>query len=262
MAPGRHLPRPALVAMLVAVIGLVAAVLVVARDAGDSSTPAGATAPPRDDRGDRGDRTDQTAGTTSTTAAPRDGEVEVLGTGFSTYAGLDGRVGSYGLLLRNPGAQPLADVQVTVAAQDAAGGALHQSTETVSVIWPGATVGLGAEVPGPLPSDITALAVEVSVGPRRPTGVSSGSVSVSDVSVSSDEFGMYTRFAASSTYPLGLGAPRAHAVYLDQAGNIVGGSTATLDPIPAQGSVSGLVSSFTVVPGVARADVFVDPGPV
>ena len=80
------------------------------------------------------------------------------------------------------------------------------------------------------------------------------------MSTSSDEFGVYTTFVVSSSYAVEFELSHAYAVYRDAEGQIVGGANGLIDLIPRRGRANGEVTAFEVVPNVARAEVYVEPG--
>jgi hypothetical protein len=119
-------------------------------------------------------------------------------------------------------------------------------------------MGLGAEISDPLPNGIGRL--DIRTEGREGEPVPGGAFTVADVSTSSDEFGVYTTFVVSSTYAVDFELTPAYAVYRDAAGRIVGGASGLIDLIPPRGRANGEVTAFAVVPNVARAEVYVDPG--
>ena len=64
----------------------------------------------------------------------------------------------------------------------------------------------------------------------------------------------------SSSYAVEFELSYAYAVYRDAVGKIVGGANGLVDLIPPGGRSTGEVTAFEVVPNVAQAEVYVDPG--
>lgn len=199
-------------------------------------------------------------GSRSTAPQPRTETIEgieVVGRGFSAAEGIAARVGSYGVVLENTAEAPAAFLTVDVAVRDATGAVVASDTHRVTVVHAGSRFGVGAQVTGPMPRDIQAIDVRVeAVGGPLPEGA----VSATDVATSSDEFGTYTSFVASSTYDEELPEPRVHVVYRNARGAIVGGHNAPIDAIAPQGRIRSEVTSYDRIPRVNRAVVYIDPG--
>jgi hypothetical protein len=232
-------------------------------DDGDGADPSpGTDAPPAVSEPDGGTTatTDVPSDTTTTTAGSAetiDG-LAVVESGFSTYEGFDGPAGSYGLILENTSDQPITYFAVEVVVYDTNDTVVGSYAHDVAVVNPGATLGLGAEISDPLPDGIGRLDIRTEEGAGDPAP--RGAFTVADVSTSSDEFGVYTTFVVSSSYDVEFELSYAYAVYRDTEGRIIGGANGLIDLIPPRGRASGEVTAFEVVPNVARADVYVDPG--
>ena len=239
--------------------------VIVARFGGDDGNAAdpspGSDAPPAvSEPGDgttTSDASDATNSTTAGTAEPIDG-LAVVDSGFSTYEGFDGPAGSYGLIVENTSDQPITDFTVQVVVYDTDDTVVGSYDHTVAVVNPGARLGLGAEISDPLPNGIGRLDVRTERAEGDP--VPRGAFTVADVSTSSDEFGVYTTFVVSSSYDVEFELSHAYAVYRDAEGQIVGGANGLIDLIPRRGRANGEVTAFEVVPNVARAEVYVEPG--
>ena len=243
----------------------VAVGVIVARlggDDGDTADSSGTDAPPA--------VSDRDEGTTATTGAPRGTTTATAGTaetiaglalvdsGFSTYEGFDGPAGSYGLILENTSDQPITYFAVQVVVYDTDETVVGRYDHDVAVVNPGARLGLGAEISDPVPNGIGRLDIRTEEGDGDPAP--GGAFTVADVSTSSDEFGVYTTFVVSSSYDVEFELSYVYAVYRDAAGRIIGGANGLVDLIPPRGRASGEVTAFEVVPNVARADVYIDPG--
>ena len=230
-------------------------------DDGDAAEPSpGTDAPPAVSEPDSGTTAaGESNGTTSTTAGtePIEG-LAVADSGFSTYEGFDGPAGSYGLILENTSDRPINHLAVQVVVYDTNDTVVGSYDHTVAAMSPGARLGLGAEISDSLPNGIGRL--DIRTGAREGGPVPNGTFTVADVSTSSDEFGVYTTFVVSSTYAVEFELTPAYAVYRDAAGRIVGGASGLIDLIPPRGRANGEVTAFAVVPNVARAEVYVDPG--
>jgi hypothetical protein len=261
-APRRVNRAPVIVAAGL-LLTAVAIGIIVARfgdDDGDAEPSPTTDAPPavsEPDGGTTGPR--ESNRTTSSTAltVPVQG-LAVVDSGFSTYEGFDGPAGSYGLILENRSDRPINHLAVRVDVYDETDARVGSYDHAVAVVNPGARLGLGAEISDPLPRGIGRLDIRTEGRVGEP--VPGGAFTVADVSTSSDEFGVYTTFVVSSSYAVEFELTPAYAVYRDAAGRIVGGASGVVDLIPPRGRANGEVTAFAVVPNVARAEVYVDPG--
>jgi hypothetical protein len=262
----RELNRTPVIVAVGLLLTAVAVGVIVARLGGDDGGAAdpspGTGAPPGGSEPDDGrtTTTDAPDGTTTTTAGPAEAVdgLEVVDSGFSTYEGFDGPAGSYGLILENTSDQPITYFAVQVVVYDTNDTVVASYDHDVAVVNPGARLGLGAEVSDPLPNGIGRLDIRTEEGGGDP--VPQGAFTVADVATSSDEFGVYTTFIVSSSYDVEFELSYAYAVYRDAAGQIIGGANGLIDLIPPGGRATGEVTAFAVVPNVARAEVYVDPG--
>jgi hypothetical protein len=231
-------------------------------DGGDTVDPSpGTDAPPAvsepDDATTTPDASNVTTSTTAGTVEPIGG-LAVVDSGFSTYAGFDGPAGSYGVVLENTSDRPITFFTVQVVVYDTNDTVVGSYDHDVAVVNPGARLGLGAEVSDPLPNGIGRLDIRTAEGEGNPAPP--GAFTVADVSTSSDEFGVYTTFVVSSSYDVEFELSYAYAVYRDAAGRIIGGANGLIDLIPPRGRANGEVTAFQVVPNVAQAEVYIDPG--
>jgi hypothetical protein len=259
--PGRRLPTPLIaVGLLLVAAAIGVAVALVAGDDGEADRSSGGDAPPAVSEPRDGPSStaapDRTT-TTTTPAEPVDG-LAVVESGFSAYQGFDGPAGSYGLVLENTTGEPITFFTVRVVVYDTNDTVVGTYAHDVAVVNPGTRLGLGAEIGDPLPHGIGRIDIRAEKGEGGPAP--GGGFTVADVSTSSDEFGVYTTFAVSSSYDMELQQTHAYAVYRNPAGRIVGGANGLIDVIPPRGRVTGEVTAFDVVPNVARADVYVDAG--
>jgi hypothetical protein len=263
--PSREFNRAPVIIAAGLLLTAVAIGVIVARfgdNDGDTASPSpGTDAPPAVSEPDDGtSSTGGTNGTTNTTARA-EGSVDglaVVESGFSTYEGFNGPAGSYGLILENIGDQPITNVTVQVVVYDRNDTVVGTDDHAVAVVSPHAKLGLGAEISDPLPNGIGRIDIRTEGGEGEP--IPSGAFTVADVATSSDEFGVYTTFVVSSSYAIEFELAPAYAVYRDAVGQIVGGASGLIDLIPPQGRANGEVTAFAVVPNVARAEVYVDPG--
>jgi hypothetical protein len=261
--PPRNVSRARVIVaagLLLAAVAIGVIVALFGDDDGDARPSPTTDAPPAVSEPDGGTAaTRESNGTTSTTArtVPVQG-LAVVDSGFSTYEGFDGAAGSYGLILENRSDRPINHLAVQVVVYDRNGTVVGSYDHPVATLNPGARLGLGAEISDPLPNGIGRL--DIRTEGREGEPVPGGAFSVADVSTSSDEFGVYTTFVVSSSYAVEFELAPAYAVYRDAAGRIIGGANGVVDLIPPRGWANGEVTAFAVVPNVARAEVYVDPG--
>ena len=258
----RRIRTPLIIAvgLLLAAAAIGVTVALVAGDDGEADRSSGRDAPPAvSEPGDGPSSAGAPDRTTTTTAPaePIDG-LAVVESGFSAYQGFDGPAGSYGMVLENTTGEPITFFTVRVVVYDTNDTVVGTYGHDVAVVNPGTRLGLGAEIGDPLPHGIGRIDIRAEKGDGG--AAPGGAFTVTDVSTSSDEFGVYTTFAVSSSYDTELQLPHAYAVYRNPAGRIVGGANGTIDVIPPRGRVTGEVTAFDVVPNVARADVYVDAG--
>jgi hypothetical protein len=266
-APQDPAPRKGNRALVIVAAGLlltaVAIGVIVARfgddDGGAEPSPTTDAPPAVSEPDGRTTAARESNGTTSSTGrtVPVQG-LAVVDSGFSTYEGVDGPAGSYGLILENGSDRPINHLAVQVVVYDKNDAVVGSYDHAVAVVNPGARLGLGAEIGEPLPNGIGRL--DIRTEGREGEPVPGGAFTVADVSTSSDEFGVYTTFVVSSSYAVEFELTPAYAVYRDAAGRIVGGASGLVDLIPPRGRANGEVTAFAVVPNVARAEVYVDPG--
>jgi hypothetical protein len=266
-APQDRAPRKGNRALVIVAAGLlltaVAIGVIVARfgddDGGAEPSPTTDAPPAVSEPDGRTTAARESNGTTSSTGrtVPVQG-LAVVDSGFSTYEGVDGPAGSYGLILENGSDRPINHLAVQVFVYDKNDAVVGSYDHAVAVVNPGARLGLGAEIGEPLPNGIGRL--DIRTEGREGEPVPGGAFTVADVSTSSDEFGVYTTFVVSSSYAVEFELTPAYAVYRDAAGRIVGGASGLVDLIPPRGRANGEVTAFAVVPNVARAEVYVDPG--
>jgi hypothetical protein len=264
--PGTQNRTPLFIAMgVVVAIALVALVVVMTSSDDETSDPP--TSTPTDQPG-------QTAGPATTTASPEttaaapsgDAAVAVVESGFSNFMGgfdQDERSVAYGYIVENSGDDVATDITISISAYDAAGNAVASDSHTIHVLRPGEKMGLGDEFFGDtFAADVDRIDVQVS----EPSGLGSeavpaeGTLTAEGITTTADDYSVTTKFTAKSTYPEQLDYPSAYAIYRNAEGNIIGGSTGTVDFIPADGSVAAEVRSWDAIPNIETTEIYLDPG--
>jgi hypothetical protein len=192
--------------------------------------------------------------------------IEVVESGFSNFMGgfdQDERSVTYGFIVENTGDEVATDISISISAYDADGTALASDSKTIYVLRPGEQMGLGDEFFGDtFSAEVDSIDVQVS----EPSNYSiddipdEGTLTAEGITTTADDYSVTTRFTATSTYAQQLDFPSAYAVYRNTDGDIIGGSSGSLDFVAANGSTAGEVSSWDLIPDVATTEVFLDPG--
>jgi len=264
--PGTQNRTPLFIAIgVVVAIALVALVVVLTSSDDEPSDPPTSTPT---------DQPEQTAGPGTTTASPEttaaapsgDAEVAVVESGFSNFMGgfdQDERSVAYGFIVENSGDDVATDITISVSAYDAAGSAVASDSHTIHVLRPGEKLGLGDEFFGDtFAADVDRIDVQVS----EPSGLGSeevpaeGTLTAEGITTTADDYSVTTKFTAKSTYGEQLDYPSAYAIYRNAEGKIIGGSTGTVDFIPANGSVAAEVRSWEAIPNIETTEIYLDPG--
>jgi hypothetical protein len=264
-APGTQNRTPLFVAIgVVVAIALVA--LVVMLTGGDE--PSEPTTSPSTEQPEQTGGPGTTTASPETTAAEPSGEatVAVVESGFSNFMGgfdQDERSVAYGFIVENSGGDVATDITISVSAYDAAGTAVASGSHTIHVLRPGQKLGLGDEFFGDtFAADVDRIDVQVS----EPSGLGSedvptaGELTAEGITTTADDYSVTTKFTAKSSYAEQLDYPSAYAIYRNAEGAIIGGSTGTVDFIPASGSVAAEVRSWEAIPNIATTEIFLDPG--
>jgi hypothetical protein len=192
--------------------------------------------------------------------------VEVVDSGFSNFMGgfdQDERSVTYGFIVENTGDEIATDISISISAYDADGTALASDSKTIYVLRPGEQMGLGDEFFGDtFSTEVDSIDVQVS----EPSNYSvddvpdEGTLTAEGITTTADDYSVTTKFTATSTYGQQLDYPSAYAIYRNTAGDIIGGSSGSLDFVAANGSTAGEVSSWDLIPDVATTEVYLDPG--
>ena len=192
--------------------------------------------------------------------------VEVVETGFSNFMGgydQDERAVTYGFIVENTGDELATDISISISAYDASGTALASDSKTIYVLRPGEKIGIGDEFYGEtFSTEVDSIDVQVS----EPSNYSledvpeEGTLAAEGITTTADDYSVTTKFTAKSTYGEQLDYPSAYAIYRNTAGDIIGGSSGSIDFITANGSTAGEVRSWDVIPDIATTEVYLDPG--
>ena len=192
--------------------------------------------------------------------------VEVVESGFSNFMGgydKDERAVTYGFIVENTGDEIATDISISISAYDASGTALASDSKTIYVLRPGESIGLGDEFFGDsFSTEVDSIDVQVS----EPSNYSvedvpeEGALTAEGITTTADDYSVTTKFTAKSTYGQQLDYPSAYAIYRNAAGDIIGGSSGSIDFITANGSTAGEVRSWELIPDIATTEVYLDPG--
>jgi hypothetical protein len=263
--PGTPNRTPLFVAIGV-VVAIAMVALVVVLTSGDDE-PSEPTTSPSTEQPEQTGGPGTTASPDTTAAEPSgDATVAVVESGFSNFMGgfdQDERSVAYGFIVENSGGDIATDITISVSAYDAAGTAVASGSHTIYVLRPGQKMGVGDEFFGDtFAADVDRIDVQVS----EPSGLGSedvpteGELTAEGITTTADDYSVTTKFTAKSTYAEQLDYPSAYAVYRNAEGAIIGGSTGTVDFIPASGSVAAEVRSWEAIPNIATTEIFLDPG--
>ena len=223
------------------------------------------TAAPTDDTEDTA--TDETVTDTTESQSGSQGaieDIEVTDSGVTNFPDeFDGtNRASYAYVLANNGDEPVANMEVTVTLVDTEGTVLSSDTDSIYLLQPGQSIGLGDTT-----YDEIAEVDSVEVQPAIPSYASEaeqlGEVTVEGINTTADSSGyLTTTFTATSSYEVQLDSPWAYVVYRNADGAIVGGTYSVIDIVQPGGSTSGEVATYTAIPNVdpAQTEVYVDPG--
>jgi hypothetical protein len=272
-APGAGGPnRTALFVTLGVLLAVAAVVLIVALAGGDDDEPQTASNTTEvDDPVTTVEIEDPPATEPVETTAPDDppeaggdiSNLEVVEDGFSTYADtLSGdTTGSYGFLIENTGEQTVVAAEISVTIADEAGTTVKTDSYTVGIIRPGETLGYGDELYGAnLANGIGSLEVQFGEGISSSDAPPEGTLTVSNVNTTNDDYSTTTTFTVASDYADQVDFAEPYAIYRDANENIIGGGTGFMDFIPPGGEQTGEISSFEAIPNIATTEVYVDPG--
>jgi hypothetical protein len=264
--PGTPNRTPLFVAIGV-VVAIAMVALVVVLTSGDDEPSEPTTSPSTEQPEQTGGPGTTTASPDTTAAEPSgDATVAVVESGFSNFMGgfdQDERSVAYGFIVENSGGDIATDITISVSAYDAAGTAVASGSHTIYVLRPGQKMGVGDEFFGDtFAADVDRIDVQVS----EPSGLGSedvpaeGELTAEGITTTADDYSVTTKFTAKSTYAEQLDYPSAYAIYRNAEGAIIGGSTGTVDFIPASGSVAAEVRSWEAIPNIATTEIFLDPG--
>ncbi len=190
-------------------------------------------------------------------ASPVDpGEITVEQQGF-THDADSGNV-SYGIVLHNESDKAAAtDVQLQIAFYDAAGAVMDTTSEAITFVLPGQSAGIGGSTS--LSSEPAEMRVQVDTNWSAWDG-EDGTITFQNVSQTEDDvFGFKTTGEVNNPFNTTLEDVIISAIYLDAAGNVIGGDQTYHDFIPANGTSPFEIDSFTDVPGIASVEIYGHP---
>lgn len=190
--------------------------------------------------------------------------IDVVEQGFTNFpANLEAENHvTYAYILENTTDRPLTELDVTVTLLDANGATVVEDLSSVTVIQPGARLGLGKELYQDS-VEVTDMQVKVETSPLTETTAPEGGIAVEGVTATTGDNQHSTTFTARSSYDIQFASDfSAYAIYRDSGSRILGGSSGGfVDATPAGGTSSGQVTSLEAIPGVdpAQTEVYVDP---
>lgn len=265
--PGAQNRTPLYIAIGVVVAAALIGLIVVL-SGGDEEEPAPST-PSTEEAPTTEVDPSNTGGTSDTTTSDEPSgaaDLEVVESGFSNYMGgydRDEQTAAYGFVVENTGDDVAVDVSVSVSAFDADGTAVASESHTIYVLRPGEKMGIGDEFWG---DDLTAEIADLQVQLSEPSGYGAedvpeeGTLTAEGITTTTDDYGVTTKFTATSTYDQQLDYPSAYAIYRNAGGDIIGGSRGSVDFVAPNGSTAGEVTSWEVIPDIATTEVYLDAG--
>ena len=190
--------------------------------------------------------------------------IEVTDSGVTNFADeFDGtNRASYAYVLTNNGEEPVANMEVTVTLVDTEGTVLSSDTDSIYLLQPGQSIGLGDTTYDEI-AEVDAVEVQPAIPSYASPAEQLGEVTVEGINTTADSSGyLTTTFTATSSYEVQLDSPWAYVVYRNSDGAIVGGTYSVIDIVQPGGTTSGEVASYQAVPNVdpAQTEVYVDPG--
>jgi hypothetical protein len=200
-----------------------------------------------------------------TSAPPADGEITVDESDFSiSFDQLsEADALAYGFLATNTTDQVAIGPTASIAFVDAAGTVVGSHTQTIGVLLPGQTMGLGdsgVEFNG----DVEEMEVTMSEPTSWESPDEYGELTATGLSttINTDWGTPITTFTAESTYEQQIDYPSVYAVYRNSSGDIVGGASTTMTFAQPSGNTAGEVESFYTIDDVDvdRTEVYIDPG--
>ncbi|HKH03680.1 MAG TPA: FxLYD domain-containing protein [Acidimicrobiales bacterium] len=263
---------PLIVALVVVAVLAVVGIGIVATSGGDDdeNDPIArrnidTTAAPTDDTEDTA--TDETVTDTTESQSGSQGaieDIEVTDSGVTNFPDeFDGtNRASYAYVLTNNGDEPVANMEVTVTLVDTEGTVLSSDTDSIYLLQPGQSLGLGDTTYDEI-AEVDSIEVQPAIPSYASEAEQLGEVTVEGINTTADSSGyLTTTFTATSSYEVQLDSPWGYVVYRNADGGIVGGTYSVIDIVQPGGSTSGEVATYTAIPNVdpAQTEVYVDPG--
>lgn len=262
--PGGQNRTPLFIALgvLMAVAAVVVIFAVASGDDDDDPQASPDTTEPEDSPITTRDVDTTEGGPTETTASadpPAEGEITLVESGFSGYHDelSEADETAYAFVVENTSDQVARNVSITIGLLDASGTVLDADTESIYVLMPGQTFGIGD---AGFPPGVTDLDIQISEPSEWADPADFGEVTAEGISWEYDSFSdPIVSFTATSTYDSQLDGPRAYAIFRDASGNLIGGYSTYMNFIAPGGSTAGQVETFDSIANVETAEVYIDP---
>jgi hypothetical protein len=206
-------------------------------------------------------------GNGGTGSPPADDAVQLVDSGFSVYFDelYDVDYLTWGAMVENTSEQVARSVRVQVGFLDDSGTVLGTDEETIRVLMPGATVGVGDS--GIEATQATQLDIQVTPPSEWGDPAEFGEITTSGISVEfdSDYNAPTISFTAASTYSDQVDGPYFYAIFRDANENILGAESDWSSVyIPPGGQAVGEIDAYDSIGNIEGLDasktlVFVDP---
>jgi hypothetical protein len=134
---------------------------------------------------------------------------------------------------------------------------MDTTSEAITFVQPGQSAGIGGSTS--LSSKPAEMRVQLDANWSTRDGEAK-TITFQNVSQSEDEFsGFKTTGEVNNPFNVTLEDVIISAIYLDAAGNIIGGDQTYHDFVPANGTSPFEIDSFTEVPGIASVEIYGHP---
>jgi hypothetical protein len=190
-----------------------------------------------------------------------DSSIDVVDAGACTYSfGPTLDFARYALVVENTGTAPLADIEIRVEADTAAGRIdLFPMPDRIEVLPEGARIGIGHGLGLEEPAVVETLVVTVDASPLEAVDeMPPGEVVVSEASTTLDDDGRTNRITVSSSAADMLEDLPVYFVYRNEAGDIVGGASDSIDALVSPAPVELSFTEPYANPDVATVEAYVD----
>ena len=195
------------------------------------------------------------------TEVDSDSSIDVVDAGACTYSyGPTLDFVRYALVVENTGTAPMADIEIRVEADTAAGRIdLFPMPDRIEVLPEGARIGIGHGLGLEEPALVETLVVTVDASPLEDVDeMPRGEVVVTEASTTLDDDERINRITVSSSAAVTLEDLHVYFVYRNQAGDIVGGASDSIDALEPSAPVELSFTNPYRNPDVATVEAYVD----